>query len=192
MLKDNNKDGPCLIPNCDKSNLNNNLLLVSVETASDSVKLGCCGFKLLSLQAPLWEGSLTRGVLACVEETKLFNFLGCLTFVRTGRPDWSVRKWSSENWENWFWPNWPCSWSRTAQFSRPYAERERSEWPNSWRQCYLFSLFKGRLTKCICSLGAKKLASSSNIVDVIQKWLLNEAIQMIATNFEFEEVRNFR
>ena len=75
MLKDNNKVGPCIIPNCDKNMSVNNLLLVSVETASVSVKLGCCGFKLLSLHASLWEGSLTRGVLACVEETKLFIFL---------------------------------------------------------------------------------------------------------------------
>ena len=54
---------------------------------------------------------------------------------------------------------------------------------------YLFSLFNGRPTKCIRSLRAKKLLSSSNVFNVIRKWLLKPSI---ARNREFEVVRNFR
>ena len=57
---------------------------------------------------------------------------------------------------------------------------------------YLFSLFNVWPTKCLCFLGATKLLSSSNVEDAIRKWLLHEAIAMIARNREFEVVRYFR
>ena len=67
-------------------------------------------------------------------------------------------------------------------------------WRQIWAQTItandLFSLFnEGRITKCICSLGADKLVRSSNIVNVICKWLLKPTEQ-IARSREFKVVRN--
>ena len=112
----------------------------------------------------------------CIEHytARIYYNQGCLPFVRTGQPDWSVRKWNTQVLRT----EKPGSGQTgTAHKVGPLsslgpARNARSEWPNSWRHGYFFSLFKGWPTKCICSPGAKKIASSSNIVNVIQKWLL--------------------
>ena len=90
---------------------------------------------------------------------------------------------SSEIWDNWFYPNWPCSWSWVTQFSWPCAECEKCaiwyltaallvcQGPDSRSYLDLFSLFSGWPTKCICFLEVTKLLSSSNVEDVIFKWL---------------------
>ena len=120
------------------------------------------------------------GLIANQHLSCLVDNLGRLSFVRTGRPDSSVRKWNARVLRT----------ERTgsgqtgpahevgALSSLGPGRNARSEW-------YVWP------TKCICSLGAKQLASSSNVAVVIQKWHLKPSEWSRETD-EFEEVRHFR
>ena len=112
--------------------------------------------------------------------------LGRLPFVRTGRPDWSVLKWNARvlrterTGSGQTGPAHevgPLSSLGPARNARSVCAIRCVTASVLFRQdpdnrSFLFSLFNGRPTKCICSLGANKLVSSSNVVDVIRKWHL--------------------
>ena len=92
---------------------------------------------------------------------------GRLPFVRTGRPDWSVRKWNARVLRT----------ERTGSGKTGPAHEvgtEREKWAIKFLTARLFVFFVHNTAYQMhfFSLGAKKLASFSNVVDVIQKWLL--------------------
>ena len=115
--------------------------------------------------------------------SRIWRLLGRLAFVTTGRPDEFDSKWNARV-------------LRTERTSLAHevgplstfghAQNARSVRPDIWRQVSLFAraqtvtaicflYFNGRRAKCLCFLGANKLASSSNVVYVIQKWLLKSS-----------------
>ena len=115
--------------------------------------------------------------------SRIWRLLGRLPFVTTGRPDkfdskWNARVLRTER-------NGPAH-EVGSLCTFGHAQNARSVPPDIIRQVSLFAraqtvtaicflYFNGQRAKCLCLLGANKLVRSSNVVYVIQKWLLKSS-----------------